>query len=141
MRKQHFFQNRVAAVALAVGALASTPALAESTYGYASSGTGTVTANARVNLSVTVPKLLLLRVGSANTVVDTLSWTSGYSIPAASTVPTTGNNTAVNWDANAPTATAGTQPGALAVTAWTNAGSGTINCAVAAWSPASGGPL
>ncbi|SIP97425.1 hypothetical protein [Pseudacidovorax sp. RU35E] len=133
--------HRAAALALGIGALASGSALAESTYGYASSGTGTVTATARVNLSVTIPKLILLRVGSANTVVDTLSWTSTYSIPATPTVPVAGNNTAVSWDANAPTVTAGTQPTALSVTAWTNAGAGTINCSVATWSPATGGPL
>jgi hypothetical protein len=125
-------------VALAVG-LACGNAVAESTYGYNSAGTGTVTATARVNLSVTVPKLILLRVGSANTTVDTLSWTVGASIPAVPTSPVNGNNTGVNWDGTAPSLTASASPAALSVFAWTNAAAGTINCALGAWS-ATGGP-
>jgi hypothetical protein len=125
-------------VAVAVGLTAGN-ALAESTYGYNSAGTGTVTATARVNLSVTVPKLILLRVGSANTTVDTLSWAVGASIPAVPTSPVNGNNTGVNWDGTAPTLTSPASPAALNVFAWTNAAAGTINCALGAWSQA-GGP-
>lgn len=113
---------------------------AESTYGYAATGSGTLTATGRVNLSLTVPKLILLRVGAASTTQTNLAWTPTFSIPAVPTPPVTGNNTGVNWDASAPTVSIGTQPGAVAVTAWTNAGSGTINCAVGTWSPATGGP-
>lgn len=116
------------------------PAAAESTYGYNSAGTGTLTATGRVNLSVTVPKLILLRVGAASTVQANLGWTPSISIPAAPTTPATGNNTAVPWDGAAPTVAAGTQPGSLTVAAWTNAGAGTINCAVSTWVPATGGP-
>ncbi|WP_295371344.1 hypothetical protein [uncultured Pseudacidovorax sp.] len=140
MTSKHLSVRHLLVGVLAGLTLVSGTALAESTYGYNAAGSGTVTATARVNLSVTVPKLILLRIGSANTTVDTLSWTSTYSIPATPTVPVAGNNTAVAWDANAPTVTAGTNPGALTVSAWTNAGAGTINCSVAAWSPATGGP-
>lgn len=122
--------------------LTSGVAIAESTYGYNSAGTGTVTATARVNLSVTVPKLILLKVGTAGAVVDTLSWTLGYSIPAASTIPTvTGNNVAVVLDGTAPAVTAVTNPAALAVSAWTNAATtSTVNCAMGAWVGPAGGP-
>lgn len=116
------------------------PAGAESTYGYNAAGSGTLTATGRVNLSVTVPKLILLRVGAASGVQANLSWTPSLSIPAVPTPPAAGNNTAVNWDGSAPTVSAGTQPGSLTVAAWTNAGSGTINCAVGTWTPATGGP-
>ena len=129
----YFRTPTLALIAGACLSLLGTNALAESTYGYNAAGTGTVTATARVNLSVTVPKLILLRVGSANTTVDTLAWTAVPSIPAVPTAPVTGNNTGVNWDGAAPTITAGTQPAALNVYAWTNATTATINCSVGAW--------
>ena len=72
--------SRAAACGLLLVA-ASAPALAEATYGYNDAGTGTVTATARVNLSVLVPKLILLRVGSTNATIDTLTWTATASIP------------------------------------------------------------
>lgn len=118
-------------------ALGMGSALAESTYGFSSAGNGTVTANAHVNLSITVPKLILLRVGSANT-TDTVSWTLAANIPSVPTAAVNGNNTAVDWDGTAPTLTPST-PAALNVYAWTNAATATINCAVGAWS-APGGP-
>lgn len=134
-------------LALSVGAalaLTSGVSMAESQYGYNSAGTGTVTATAKVNLSVTVPKLILLKVGSSDStggvaVIDTLSWTATASIPNVPTIPTTGNNTGVVWDGTAPTIGAGTQPGSIAASAWTNATSATISCAVSAWS-VTGGP-
>lgn len=129
--------------ALAMGsilALAGAPALAESTYGYAAAGTGTVTATARVNLSVTVAKLILLRVGSANTVVDTATWTVGASIPAGPTAAVNGSSTGVDWNGAAPTLAPATTPAAFNVYAWTNSTTPSINCSMGAWSPAAGGP-
>ncbi|OLE92201.1 MAG: hypothetical protein AUI84_21530 [Delftia sp. 13_1_40CM_3_66_6] len=113
------------------------PAMAESQYG---SGTGTITAQAKVNLSVTVPKLILLRVGSTNTTVDTVTWTSTLSIPGVPTTPLASvNNTNVDWNGAAPTVATASAAATLTVYAWTNAGAGTINCAVGAWN-ATGGP-
>ncbi len=132
---------RPCALAAACGLLlaaASAPARAEATYGYNDAGTGTVTATARVNLSVRVPKLILLRVGSTNTTVDTLTWTATASIPPVPTAAANGSSTAVNWDGTAPSFAFGTQPGALSVYAWTNAGTATINCALSAWLPGTG---
>jgi hypothetical protein len=88
---------------------------------------------------VTVAKMILLRVGSANTTVDTAAWTVGATIPAGPTTPANGNNTAVNWNGTAPTLTTSASPAALTVSAWTNATTATINCALGAWS-ATGGP-
>ena len=113
-------------------------ALADSQYGYSTSGSN-VTAQANVKLSVAVPKLILLRVGSTNTTIDTLSWTASFSIPAVPTAPVVGNNTSVDWSGAAPTSTLNT-PAALTVYAWTNAGTGTLTCAAPTWSPATGGP-
>ena len=118
-------------------ALTALPAMAESQYG---SGTGTITAQAKVNLSVTVPKLILLRVGSTNTTVDTVTWTSTLSIPGVPTTPLASvNNTNVDWNGAAPTVATASAAATLMVYAWTNAGAGTINCAVGAWN-ATGGP-
>ncbi|RZI97740.1 MAG: hypothetical protein EOO54_29505 [Haliea sp.] len=135
------YHRSIASLAFGV-ALANTSgtALAESTYGYNAAGTGTVTATARVNLRVTVAKLILLRVGSANAVVDTAAWTVGATIPAGPTTPVTGNNTAVNWNGAAPTLTASASPAAFNVYAWTNATTPTINCAMGAWTGPAGGP-
>jgi hypothetical protein len=129
--------HRMLAVSLAALSLVGGTAMAESQYG---SGTGTITAQAKVNLSVTVPKLILLRVGSTNTTVDTVTWTSALSIPGVPTTPlATATNTNVDWNGAAPTVTTTTAAGALTVYAWTNAGAGTINCAMGAWN-ATGGP-
>lgn len=130
--------------ALALGtalALACTGhALAESQYGYSSTGTGSVTATAKVNLSVVIPKLILLKVGSSAGTQDTVSWAASLSIPATPTTPTTtANNTVVPWDGTAPTVTTTPTGNVLNVAAWTNAGSATINCSMGTWS-ATGGP-
>ena len=113
-------------------------ALADSQYGSSTTGTN-VTAQANVKLSVAVPKLILLRVGSTNTTIDTVSWTTSFSIPAVPTAPVVGNNTSVDWNGAAPTSTLNT-PAALTVYAWTNAGTGTLTCAAPTWVPATGGP-
>lgn len=135
--------STLAAAFVAGLALTSGVAMAESTYGYNSAGTGTVLATARVNLSVTVPKLILLKVGTAGAVVDTLSWTLGYSIPATPTVPSvTGDSVAVVWSGAVPTSPALASPAALAVSAWTNAATtSTVNCALGAWTGPAGGPV
>lgn len=133
--------------ALALGAalaLACTgQALAESQYGFLSSGAATtqITATAKVNLSVVIPKLILLKVGSSNTQVDTVSWATALTIPGTTTTtPTaTANNQQVPWDGGVPTVTTTPTGNVLNVAAWTNAGSATINCSVGAWS-ATGGP-
>lgn len=114
-------------------------ALADSQYGYSSSGTGNVTAQANVKLSVAIPKLILLRVGSTNTTIDTVSWTASFSIPAVPTTPVDGNNTNLDWSGAAPASTLNT-PSALTVYAWTNANTGTLTCSAPTWTPAAGGP-
>lgn len=129
--------------ALALGAaltLACTgQALAESQYGYSSTGTGTVSANATVKLSVVIPKLILLKVGSSGGTQDTVSWAATLSIPAVPTAPVSGNTTVVPWDGTVPTVSTTATGNVLNVAAWTNAGSATINCSVGTWS-ATGGP-
>src|SRR5690606_37144781 len=88
----------------------------ESTYGYSAAGAGTVSATARVNVQVTVPKLIMLRVGSDSTTVDTVAITLAPSTPAA---PVDGNSQAFAWDGTAPTFTA-SAPAGLNAYAWSN---------------------
>lgn len=128
------------ALGTALALACSGHALAESQYGYSSTGTGSVTATAKVNLSVVIPKLILLKVGSSAGTQDTVSWAASLSIPATPTIPTTtANNTVVPWGGTAPTVTTTPTGNVLNVAAWTNAGSATINCSMGTWS-ATGGP-
>ena len=131
---------RKAATALTLAMIAG-GAMAESQYGYDSTGTGSaVTAQAKVNLKVTVPKLILLRVGSTNTTVDELAWTASLSIPAVPTTPSaSANNVNVDWSGAAPTGSTSANPAALSVYAWTNSsGGGSLSYAATAF--ATGGP-
>ena len=118
--------------ALASGLLASGAAMAESTYGYAAAGTGAITATSRVNLAVTVPKLIILRVGTTGTTVDNLTWAVTPTVPGIAALAN-GSNQASGWTAVAPTiAVAPTAAGsnATTATAWTNTSNATIACAV-----------
>jgi hypothetical protein len=117
---------------------------AESTYGY--STTGATNATARVNLSVTVPRIILLRVGTAGTTLDTASWAIGATIPltpsgttAAATTPAGG--TAAAWNDTAPTFAATPTGNTVTVAAYTNTGSSTLGCSATAVAPATGPAL
>lgn len=134
MQHRRTFRPLAPTFAIACLALLALPgsAIAESQYGYDPAG-GTVTAQSRLNLSLNVPKLILLRVGSANRTINTRSWTVRLRIPPAPVTPSNGNNKPVNWNGAAPVVLAQTQPSALPVYAWTNAGTGSINCAMGTW--------
>ncbi len=114
--------RRMLAVSLAALALASgSTAIAESQYGYATATGAAVTATARVNLSIVVPKLILLRVGTTTAGGDTLSWTSDFGITPT---PTVANNQNYAWTGAAPTTTTGANPAAVLASAWTNSSTG-----------------
>ena len=122
-------------------AAASGVAVAESSYGYQSSGTGAVQATARVNLAVTVPKLILLRVGSATGTGDTITWTGAASWNTNPSPVTDGNNQAADWDGAQPSINLTSSTNALAVYAWQNSGSNaTLTFTSTAFAP-TGGPL
>ena len=135
---KHFRTPTLAILAGACLSLLGTNALAESTYGYNAAGTGVVTANARLNLVINVPKLILLRVGSSGATVDTLTWNSGLTWATAPGTLTNGNNQATNWDGAAPTA-ATTNPADVSAFAWTN-NSGGGSLVYAATPFGAGGP-
>ena len=123
---KHFRTPTLALIAGACLSLVGTNALAESTYGYSPAGTGAITANARVDLEINVPKLILLRVGSDGATINKLTWNAGPTWAAApSTLPSTDvSNQANSWDGAAPTAgTIATQT-AVAAFAWTNSSGG-----------------
>lgn len=136
----------IALAATAFMVLSQGAAQAESTYGYNSAGAGVVTATARLNVSVAVPKLILLRVGSDAATVDTVALTATLNpgIPgglAAAAVTAAGNvnNAATGWDKTAPIFTAAAGTPVLAAS-WTNSSGGaSVDCTVTtAFTPASG---
>lgn len=133
--KQRFSTALIAGTVLA---LTGSVALAESQYGFATDAGANISAQANVDLEVTVPKLILLRVGSAGNTIDKLTWAAGFSIPSVPTTPVAGNNQDVNWDGTAPTVTTSTDPTALNVYAWTNANGATLTYSATDF--ASGGP-
>jgi hypothetical protein len=116
-----FAFSRLLAISAAALALVGGPAMADSQYGYTAVVGAQVTATARVNLSIVVPKLILLRVGSTTAGGDTLLWTAGFDIPPA---PTAASNQNYAWSGAAPVPTAITNPGALLASAWTNSSGG-----------------
>lgn len=120
---------KLLATAGATALLLASPGLkAESTYGYSAAGAAGVTATARVNINVTVPTLILLRVGAA-TGESTLNFSATPNATAAPTSATlaalTGDtsNAAANWDGTAPTFSAPTGQTVRAY-AWTNSAGG-----------------
>ena len=121
---KHFRTPTLAILAGACLSLLGTNALAESTYGYNAAGTGVVTANARLNLVINVPKLILLRVGSSGATVDTLTWNSGLTWATAPATLTDGDNQATNWDGTAPGTGTTANPAAISAFAWTNSSGG-----------------
>ena len=135
---KHFRTPTLAILAGACLSLLGTNALAESTYGYNAAGTG-VAANARLNLVINVPKLILLRVGSSGATVDTLTWNSGITWVTAPGTLTDGDNQATNWDGTAPGTGTTANPAAISAFAWTN-NSGGGELAYAATSFTAGGP-
>lgn len=141
--------NKLAlAAAAALGLLASTGSHAESTYGYSSSGAAAVTATARINLSIVVPRVVVLRVGAAGATIDTLSWAFRIAIPGLPTVnvdgalpEASGASQAVTWDGTAPTMTLlGAAPTTNAYV-WTNGANVTVNCSATPLLPATGPAL
>ena len=113
-------------VAGAAAILVGGAARAESTYGYSSTGAApALTATAKLNVTVTVPKLILLRVGADNTALSTAAMTATLlgGIPGGLGVLANGSNLASAWSGAAP--------------AWNNATSNVIRAY--AWTNASGG--
>jgi hypothetical protein len=124
-------------LACTTGAMLALPidlALAESTYGYAASPFATdvsVSATARVKMTVDIPLVALLRVGSAGAAIDEVKLVAGsLSIPGGPATPTPGNSQPSTWNGQPPTFTVGTSTNStLSAYAWHNAlGGGVLSC-------------
>ncbi len=120
-------------------------ARAESTYGYNTAGTGNVSATAKLTISVVVPKVVVLRVGSAGNTVDTLTYNARVSIPNTptnidgDTPGTSSNSTPVVWDGTAPsTSVPGVATRSAAAFVWTNGSGVSVKCVATSFDP--GGP-
>lgn len=135
-------KTSIKALSVVAGAamlLASAAVRAESTYGYQTDPATAATATARINVSVTIPKLILLRVGpsgaytSSTTAADTVALSAGLDssgIPggigqAAFNTAGVGNSKASGWDgATAPGFAFTSTPASVLAAAWTNASNG-----------------
>lgn len=128
-----FTRSLLSAVVVGILAFEGSNAMAESTYGYNAAGTGPVTATARLNVTVNVPLLILLRVGSAALPVDTLTFNATVSggIPGGPAALTAGSNQAATWNGTAPTFVATAATNSVTAFGWTNStGGGRVTCAV-----------
>lgn len=119
-------------------------AQADASYGYGT-GSSPVTATANLRLKVTVPKLIVLRVGGVvNTGGDELAWTLKASIPTAAgpVIPVaSASPSAVPWNGTAPAMSIESPAGGVStvqVFAWTNASSASLTCTYTAGT--AGGP-
>ena len=135
---------RLSAISAAIGLgllAASGTSWAESQYGYDPTGAGVRTATARLNITVAVPKLILLRVGTSGTAVDTIALGANFTngIPGGLATLADGSNQATGWDGTAPTLTT-TSSGTVQAWAWTNSGGGgSVSSAVTTPFPAGSG--
>jgi len=102
---------------------------AESTYGYQANGTGDVSATAKLKVKVTIPKLILLRVGTAGATVDELEFSGSPDVTTITSL-TDGDSGAADWDGSAPTF-GDTAAQSVNAFAWTNATGATLSCSTA----------
>lgn len=111
--------KKMAVVAGVVAALASGAAMAESTYGYDNAvAPGVVVATAKLKITVNIPKLILLRVGSAGATTDEVVFNATPNVQTApGPLTATGDSKAATWNGAAPTFALAATPGA-AVTAY-----------------------
>ena len=133
MNKCSYILRATAVVALVISGAS---AQAESTYGYNSAGTGFQTATAKLAVTVTVPQLILLRVGGSGVyaaLTDTAAMTTTLNggIPTGGVLaPSNGNSQASIWDGTAPAWNAATS-NTIRAYAWTNAsGGGSVTPAI-----------
>ena len=121
---------------LAAGVLAlfAGAAMADSSSGMQTTGP-TVSAKATVNLSVTVPKTILLKVGSSSA-ISTAAFTVA---PTVSGTAMGNNNPINNWDGTGPLMSTNATGNELDVAAWTNiSGGAKLNYSASAFG--TGGP-
>mgnify|MGYP003583965767 CR=1 FL=1 len=121
--------NKILAALVAGGLMAvAGSSIADSTFGYNSTGTGGVSAKANVKVTVTVPELVVLRVGSAGATIDELKLQAAATINGApGLITTNGNNQAATWD-DLTTPTLASDSKSVQVYVWTNAKNVKLKC-------------
>ena len=121
--------NKILAALVASGLLAvAGSSIADSTFGYNSKGTGGGAAEANVKVTVTVPELVVLRVGSAGAAIDELRLQAAATIKGApGLIKTDGNNQAATWDELA-TPTLDSDRQKIEMYVWTNAKGVQLKC-------------
>jgi hypothetical protein len=132
-------KKQLNALVVAMGsvlALISMPSLAEQTIGV-QAGATTAIATARVNVRVTVPKVVILRVGDANATVSDVDFTIGVGTGVPAAVGNSQAYTGAIAPAGGAVTVATTNPtttaGVLTVQVWTNASAGaSLTCALTA---------
>jgi len=126
------FKTSLKALAAALGlgmVLASGSAVADSTYGYDTNAANNVTATANLRVPVSIPKLILLRVGSSSTTVDAVTFNATPNIPTLPAVAAVGASQAATWDGTAPTFSATPTGAVVSAYLWHNATAGaTLSC-------------
>ena len=127
MRKQNSKSNKPSLIVGAALAFVATFAQAEQTIGIQNPGATPAIATARVNVRVIVPKIVILRVGAADTTISDVNFTVGVT-PAVTGAP--GNSLAYSGSI-APSL--GTTVATLATGAWTNVvGGAKLTCSLSA---------
>jgi hypothetical protein len=126
-------QLRALTAAIGLGmVLASGSAMAESTYGYNDQNSNNVYATAHLKITVKIPKLILLRVGTGDATVDELIFSATATI--TSIVPTAGTNASAlagDWNGTAPTIGVAVPASTVGAYTWNNSsGGGNLVCAV-----------
>jgi hypothetical protein len=110
---------------IAAAALTAGGAHAESQYGYDATGAGVRSASAQLNVTVNIPKLILLRVGTSGATVDTATLNASIAtgIPGGVANPLANGSNSTGWDGTAPVWNAA-DSGTVQAWAWTNSSGG-----------------
>lgn len=119
-------KNKILAALLAGSLMAvAGNSMADSQYGYSASAAG-VSAQAQVKVTVKVPELVVLRVGSSNA-VDDLTLTAAATVNGApGLISADGNNQVADWDGAVPTIASDEK--SVTVYVWTNAKNVELDC-------------
>ncbi|TXH75926.1 MAG: hypothetical protein E6Q85_04240 [Thiothrix sp.] len=118
--------NKVLVSVAAAGLVAfAGSSLADSQYGYNDAGTG-VSAKAQVKVTMKVPELVILKVGSSNKVDELILNASATVKGAPGLISANGNNKTADWDSTVPTIESNKK--SVDVYVWTNAKDVKLKC-------------
>ena len=127
------YKNAAFLVGMAAALLAGT-VHAESRVTAVSSGTTALSTTSKLNVSVSVPRILYLRVGDAGATINSVTFTVGLTglTPLPQNDVVYSGAMPVGVGAISVTDTNGASDGQVAVQLWTNNGTANLNCSGAA---------